>query len=724
MEVREVKKEVEGLWDGEVLKQHVSSVPNSGNLEVDLLEDLDSYLEDINDRLTISRMVSDSVIRGMVEAVEKMAEQKIAAKELEIARMREKMCFGEVCDQESEGIAKVSNLRDELDSLLMSSLEETAHFRQLGDKMSERINEITNVRNELDLLLKSLLCSEMGLISHGSNDMDRWNSKLLSSHVSTLSSFWAENDDSEESKKGMPDSWDVAQLGHLEPEGLVLHFNTIISNMRRDHDCQVRKMTEDYFSLKREYFKEKDLSHQKEKDLEIVRKKIPEVILKLDSIVVENKKLLTFSNDATFTSLEDKFDNLLSENHLLRESLSNKKKEIESLNIQVSLVEDNLRKLTSDHESAAEDAVIKMFLIEEVYECVLRESAVHENSNNGEFATLSVRAAQDGKATNNCDIEDSDIELISQGICEVIFREAIMDAKLIMNDMATEHLRECDNRISLQLKALETGEELKLLTEENERLKQEVDLAVAMLKEKEKSGLELSTELTKERDQLKLASRQISSLESRVGWLQSSLDKKNEELDLVKGKLAEALDQVELLKLDMNKMKQEFELMSKKLRVANEEQNTIALKRLNDMAMLKAENNELRRLMQSVIGHIQGLSRESSEFESRVVEDVKKKSLRLEQNSSLLQSLFKKTNVLRRTISVYKLKLERKCADLQTAETEVDLLGDQVDTLLNLLEKVYIALDHYSSILQHYPGVMETLNLIRRELSRESLKGK
>lgn len=35
----------------------------------------------------------------------------------------------------------------------------------------------------------------------------------------------------------------------------------------------------------------------------------------------------------------------------------------------------------------------------------------------------------------------------------------------------------------------------------------------------------------------------------------------------------------------------------------------------------------------------------------------------------------------------------------------MDLLGDEVDTLLSLLGKIYIALDHYSPVLQHYPGV-------------------
>ncbi|KVH85898.1 hypothetical protein Ccrd_025420, partial [Cynara cardunculus var. scolymus] len=41
----------------------------------------------------------------------------------------------------------------------------------------------------------------------------------------------------------------------------------------------------------------------------------------------------------------------------------------------------------------------------------------------------------------------------------------------------------------------------------------------------------------------------------------------------------------------------------------------------------------------------------------------------------------------------------------------VDLLGDEVETLLGLLEKIYIALDHYSPVLQHYPGVLREGNL-------------
>ncbi|XP_028091237.1 WPP domain-associated protein-like [Camellia sinensis] len=73
---------VTSISDG--LEQEVSSVRENENLGVDLLEGLDSYLEDINDWLTISRMV---------KAVERVAEEKIAAKELEVASLKERLHF-------------------------------------------------------------------------------------------------------------------------------------------------------------------------------------------------------------------------------------------------------------------------------------------------------------------------------------------------------------------------------------------------------------------------------------------------------------------------------------------------------------------------------------------------------------------------------------------------------------------------------------------------------
>ncbi|KAM0949261.1 putative WPP domain-associated protein [Dioscorea sansibarensis] len=68
---------------------------------------------------------------------------------------------------------------------------------------------------------------------------------------------------------------------------------------------------------------------------------------------------------------------------------------------------------------------------------------------------------------------------------------------------------------------------------------------------------------------------------------------------------------------------------------------------------------------------------------------------------------------------LYKTAFTRRCYDLQIAEVEVDLLGDEVDFLVGLLEKIYVALDHYSPVLQNYFGIMDVIRLIHDALSGE-----
>ncbi|ONM33102.1 WPP domain-associated protein [Zea mays] len=75
-------------------------------------------------------------------------------------------------------------------------------------------------------------------------------------------------------------------------------------------------------------------------------------------------------------------------------------------------------------------------------------------------------------------------------------------------------------------------------------------------------------------------------------------------------------------------------------------------------------------------------------------------------------------------------KLSKTCSDFESRLVEtmkrnetrcVDVLGDEVDTLLSVLGKIYIALDHYSPVLKHYPGVTEILMLVQKVLKGESV---
>ncbi|CAH8391497.1 unnamed protein product [Eruca vesicaria subsp. sativa] len=72
------------------------------NLNVDFLEDLDSYWDDVNERLIISRVVNDSILRGMVTAIESEAAEKIAEKDLELSRARETLSLYHVGSEENE----------------------------------------------------------------------------------------------------------------------------------------------------------------------------------------------------------------------------------------------------------------------------------------------------------------------------------------------------------------------------------------------------------------------------------------------------------------------------------------------------------------------------------------------------------------------------------------------------------------------------------------------
>ncbi|KAI3908611.1 hypothetical protein MKX01_027477 [Papaver californicum] len=64
---------------------------------------------------------------------------------------------------------------------------------------------------------------------------------------------------------------------------------------------------------------------------------------------------------------------------------------------------------------------------------------------------------------------------------------------------------------------------------------------------------------------------------------------------------------------------------------------------------------------------------------------------------------------LKKRESLYRKAFLRRCYDLQKAEAEVDLLGDEVDALLSLLEKI-------NRSLEQILPIMEIINAIRKEL--------
>ncbi|KAJ0489379.1 putative WPP domain-associated protein [Helianthus annuus] len=72
---------------------------------------------------------------------------------------------------------------------------------------------------------------------------------------------------------------------------------------------------------------------------------------------------------------------------------------------------------------------------------------------------------------------------------------------------------------------------------------------------------------------------------------------------------------------------------------------------------------------------------------------------------------------IRKEEMIYKKAFTRRCQNLLLAETEVDLLGDQVEALQDLLQKIYLILDQHSSVLSQNFQVTDILKMIKKELN-------
>ncbi|XP_066343270.1 uncharacterized protein [Miscanthus floridulus] len=105
------------------------------------------------------------------------------------------------------------------------------------------------------------------------------------------------------------------------------------------------------------------------------------------------------------------------------------------------------------------------------------------------------------------------------------------------------------------------------------------------------------------------------------------------------------------------------------------------------------------------------------DFETIACGKIGRAVLRLRDLDKQLSNLIEQVNSVKTSELIYRRAFTRRCCDLQTAEAEVDLLGDEVELLLGLLSKTYRALEHYSPVLQHYVGIREMMNLLGKELA-------
>ncbi|XVE99319.1 hypothetical protein REPUB_Repub03eG0188100 [Reevesia pubescens] len=121
-------------------------------------------------------------------------------------------------------------------------------------------------------------------------------------------------------------------------------------------------------------------------------------------------------------------------------------------------------------------------------------------------------------------------------------------------------------------------------------------------------------------------------------------------------------------------------------------------------------------IYESLLTPIDELSKALKSFECKSCTRLGRHILRLDEIKLQLDLLVELTSSFIQKESLYKTAFIRRCENLQMAETEVDLLGDQVDLLQGLLKKIYITLYRLSPVLQQYFEVSEMLKLIEKEI--------
>lgn len=815
---------MEVLTGMKVIEQTSDNGEGNKSLGDCIVEEMESLMVDINERLTISRMVSDCVIKCTINAVEQEAAEKICQKEMELAGLKEELHSYHVGLDETnnhhlsdpivshggllesvesiqlvvnellkelkkendkiggnnsfrrnssgsqlvglggilhEGVPErwiyvdktIENLTSTLETFYrkievitqsskasLSEWQQDQEFRseieemvinncirglqeefeqKLWDQNAQicnsesgnwfhKLKEISSLRQELEVISKTLSVLETGLLlSHGAleNGEEYCDHKMGGHFHRKLSTNQLSpsigDGNGKRGNSNKPDNSDSALPKLMSKDDLINHYDSKISEMKRNHESELQKITEENIRLKGELYKERGCSSplKKDKELEMLRKKISDFITKLDTVFVGNEKLhLLSENIESVNSLKERLEFLNTGNHQLRDMLADNKKEISYLSSQLSdaveklsqekLTQKNLKHTVDKLKGDIGDAHAEVAVIQDVYKCVLEEimseiRCIDEESHLKEtvmeevFLVVLKEAAHDAQPSSRLEFEDADMEsIIMQGLLDLIFKEALLDAN-----------------------------------KETQKLE-----------EKTKLAQEAADALTCEKEKLELDVEELNSLRAKTVDQQNVILKSNKELEVTKAELVEVWEKVRQYQDQMLELDQKLEQRTNELReIDGERRQLCALSKEQQhiLALTADKERETRKQMESAISL---LLTAFANFESRVNEDISRNSLRIENVNSEFCFLNDKVNILKTTGLLYKQRLEIRCSDLEKAEAEVDLLGDEVDALVNLLEKIYIALDHYSPILRHYPGVIEILELVRRKLSGDSKK--
>ncbi|URE40528.1 hypothetical protein MUK42_06558 [Musa troglodytarum] len=618
----------------------------------------------------------------------------------------------------------VRGLQDEYETKLY---HQTVFINNSNKNWQKKASELKAMRDELHAIMEEVNYHENFEEWTVTKRKDHFPAKVLGNHNFPSQPEENETMMMEKSGDSGENMLDFAHLNHMNKEELLFYFKTEMTKMRRRHDSALLEKTEELFRLKREFLKERGSSVlRKDKELEHLREKVPGFILKLDEILVEKEMLLElYNHDDELQSFKEKNCSLVYENKRVRNLLMEKTNELKCLSAQISDAESQ----KALHSSAEANYLNQLRKLASVIEDVKTETNFRD-----QLCNIMLRGLID---EHRCVMQDTEIKIkLLMEINNTIFRGVICDAITCMNPTISKYSKE---KLSLEALLLQKENALRSEIEENSKLKQDVASLSSSMKEKENLNMSFEATLLEKENALRLEIEKNCELKQVIASISSSLEEKEQlasesgstlmqqkqQLDIVHRELSmlrdhksmreeqlsrcklelislttrlnKTLQQNHYYELELDKLNEKLKLVSDAL-IEEETQKTMLL------GVIEEKDGEQVKQLRSISEAMMELSKGLADLERHLIESSKRNESRLKVLSHQLNPLVQLASKQKKNRFLYKKKFETSWSNLQKAEAEVDLLGDDVEALLGLLGKIYLALDHYSPVLQHYPG--------------------
>ncbi|KAJ1690009.1 hypothetical protein LUZ63_014164 [Rhynchospora breviuscula] len=759
-------KEIQLLSNGNgcisILNDNSSSIYSDNRF----LQDFDTYWDELGDRLSISQTVHDSVMQEMVKAVCEEAKDKIISKEREISLLTSKLnkyknidvdikmpnfsviddeitravfrlrqglmeagidlCYqaqferfrasmeeqiqalkGEVQDRKIDDLFSVWNFGFEQINHIFGVLKATivenhwehelqkevsgivfrtyfeGFYEEFETKLQEKLGawksvlqEFNTLREELNLISKSLL--ESDIISSAVKVKDHDIAAVSGTEKTSIEKEMATLE---------------VYLKHMSKEDTIDYFKGEITKMRRQHETAMHEKTEELFKLKRELLKVKNSSPlRKDKDFEYVKQRLPEVIAKLDEVMLKEVQLRVSCADKVeeIRRLECRINHLVSENRNLKDLLQDSRKaqflsdegflgNVLKHSTETEVLKGGIDRLLGENKN-----------LRDLLENTRKVQSLSEEELLGRINELSA------------EVEDFQIlsevgTMVNQTLLAEIFYESSSKFEDLKTQMDIEHKRSCiaEQKQRKEKSSVRIDRDIQKLNE----------IISIYLDENEKFTIETDSRLAKQNRKIELITGDIETLREKLKTqFGPTLDSKRE-IELTNNKLHEALVQATQYEMELEKQR---ELIDR-----NRKEN----QKMTSLFQRKEKEGKL--VVDFVSDFMEKFLAKLTEFENRLQHSIGNSENRLRSLATQIGTLAQQSSQSRRNELLYKEMLEIRTSNLAKAEAEVDLLGDEVDALMSLLGKIYIALDHYSPVFVHYPGVMEVLKLVKRELQGE-----